>query len=353
MSKNDIYVTGIHILFALVIGSIFASFSEDLFPITVMEFSFKSVLIFITLATIILSWVGYNKRIEEYGHESGTLFVIDIVIIYFYFQMVYSINESFKIFALSMALLFVAYSVWYYLKYRQDHKKRNIKKFQFQIIALIGSTAIFFILFGAIETELISNVVFNVQDNEIDQTSNERNLVWVLILMAVLLIPFRLPDLKPGITNLPNISFDDHKYMEKAIEEAEQGLSENGIPIGSILVEDKKILGKGHNKREQDDNPLAHGEIMCLINAGREVNYKNATLYSTLMPCYLCAGAIVQFGIKKVVVGESKTFSGAEEFMKSHEVEIINLNLNKCIEMMTSFIEKNPKLWNEDIGLTE
>ncbi|MHB8261349.1 MAG: nucleoside deaminase [Bacteroidia bacterium] len=140
------------------------------------------------------------------------------------------------------------------------------------------------------------------------------------------------------------------EFMKAAIDEAKLGLSTKGIPIGSVLVKDGKIVGRGHNKRVQDNDPMTHAEIDCLRNAGRVGNYKGTVLYSTLMPCYLCAGAIVQFGIKKVYAGESKTFAGAKEFMQSHGVEIIDLNSQECINMMNDFIAKNPKLWNEDIG---
>lgn len=138
--------------------------------------------------------------------------------------------------------------------------------------------------------------------------------------------------------------------MEAAIQEAKQGRQEGGIPIGSVLVKDGKILGRGHNKRVQDADPVTHAEIDCLRNAGRVGSYRGTTLYSTLMPCYLCAGAVVQFGIKKVIAGESSTFPGAKKFMVSHGVEVIDLNLDECEQMMSEFIESNPELWNEDIG---
>jgi cytosine deaminase len=140
------------------------------------------------------------------------------------------------------------------------------------------------------------------------------------------------------------------EFMEAAIAEAKQGLSEGGIPIGSVLVKDGQIVGRGHNKRVQDNDPVTHAEIDCLRNAGRIGNYKDTTLYSTLMPCYLCAGAVVQFGIKKVMVGESATFSGDKEFMEAHGVEVIDLNLDECKQLMRDFIQNNPQLWNEDIG---
>src|SRR5882724_1990583 len=108
------------------------------------------------------------------------------------------------------------------------------------------------------------------------------------------------------------------EFMKAAIDEARKGLAEGGIPIGSVLVKDGKIVGRGHNQRVQKNDPMTHAETDCLRNAGRIGSYKGTVLYSTLMPCYLCAGAAVQFGIKKVIAGESQTFPGAREFMQSH-----------------------------------
>ncbi len=140
------------------------------------------------------------------------------------------------------------------------------------------------------------------------------------------------------------------EFMKAAIDEAKLGLQEGGIPIGSVLVKDGEIIGRGHNRRVQKDDPIIHAEIDCLQNAGRIGTYKDTILYSTLMPCYLCGGAIVQFGIKKVYAGESETFPGSKEFMEEHGVEVINMDLDECKNLMKEFIEKNPKLWNEDIG---
>ena len=137
--------------------------------------------------------------------------------------------------------------------------------------------------------------------------------------------------------------------MRLAIDEALKGRSEGGIPIGSVLVKDGEVVAVGHNKRVQENNPILHGEMDCLNNAGRIGSYKNTIIYSTLMPCYMCAGTIVQFKIPKVVVGESKTFSGAKEFMQSHGVEVVDMALPECIEMMETFIQEKPELWNEDI----
>lgn len=139
-------------------------------------------------------------------------------------------------------------------------------------------------------------------------------------------------------------------FLLEAIKQAKKGLKEGGIPIGSALVKDGKIIGLGHNKRVQENNPMIHAEIDCLMNAGRIGSYKGSVLYSTLMPCYLCAGAVVQFGIKKVIVGESETFHGAREFMESHGVEVLDTGNEECKELMKDFIKKNPELWNEDIG---
>jgi len=138
-------------------------------------------------------------------------------------------------------------------------------------------------------------------------------------------------------------------FMKLAIEEARKGLSEGGIPIGSVLVKDGKLVAQGHNKRVQENNPILHGEMDCLNNAGRIGSYRNTVLYSTLMPCYMCAGTIVQFKIPKVIVGESKTFSGAREFMEQHGVEVNDLDLPECKQMMEDFIQHNAELWNEDI----
>ncbi len=140
------------------------------------------------------------------------------------------------------------------------------------------------------------------------------------------------------------------KFMTVAIAQAKQGLQEGGIPIGSVLVKDEQIIGRGHNQRIQANDPILHAEIDCLRNAGRIGTYRDTTIYSTLMPCYLCAGAIVQFGIKKVIAGESHTFAGAREFMESHGIEVIDLDLAECKQLMQDFITRSPQLWNEDIG---
>ncbi|MFP4344615.1 MAG: nucleoside deaminase [Anaerolineales bacterium] len=143
------------------------------------------------------------------------------------------------------------------------------------------------------------------------------------------------------------------KFMKAAIEEAEKGREEGGIPIGSVLVRDGKIIGRGHNRRVQQGNPILHAEIDCLQNAGRIGSYDDTVLYSTLMPCYLCSGAVVQFGIKKVVVGEDETFEGAPDFMQAHGVAVENLDLEACKGLMRDFIADNPALWREDIGELE
>jgi cytosine deaminase len=135
------------------------------------------------------------------------------------------------------------------------------------------------------------------------------------------------------------------------------GLAEGGLPIGSVLVRNGQVIGAGHNRRVQRGDPMAHAEIDCLTNAGRQTTYKDTVLYSTLMPCYLCTGAAVQFGIPKVVVGESVTFVGGEakwgkspDFMRANGIELVNLHDAECIAMMKRFIAEHPDLWNEDIG---
>ena len=142
----------------------------------------------------------------------------------------------------------------------------------------------------------------------------------------------------------------DQELMEAAIAQAKKSLSEGGIPIGSALAREGNLLAVGHNKRVQESDPVTHAEIDCLRRAGRLGSFHNTVLYSTLMPCYLCSGAVVQFGIRKVVVGESRTFPGAPDFMRQHGVEVIDLDLPECVELMTRCIAANPELWNEDIG---
>ena len=138
--------------------------------------------------------------------------------------------------------------------------------------------------------------------------------------------------------------------MQQAIEEARKGAAQGGIPIGSVLVKDGEVVARGHNKRVQELDPVLHAEIDCLRNGGRLGSYRDTILYSTLMPCFLCAGAAVQFKIPKVVVGEARTFAGAPEFMASHGIEVVNLDLDECVAMMEAFIAAHPQLWNEDIG---
>ncbi|GAA4410919.1 nucleoside deaminase [Nibrella viscosa] len=140
------------------------------------------------------------------------------------------------------------------------------------------------------------------------------------------------------------------EFMQEAIRQARKSLDEGGIPIGSALVKDGKLVASGHNKRIQEDNPILHGEMDCLNNAGRVGSFRNTVIYSTLMPCYMCAGTIVQFKIPKVIVGESRTFAGAREFMEQHGVEVIELDLPECVAMMDQFIARKPEVWNEDIG---
>ncbi|MDD3135131.1 MAG: nucleoside deaminase [Methanoregula sp.] len=140
------------------------------------------------------------------------------------------------------------------------------------------------------------------------------------------------------------------KFMEAAMAEARAGLSEGGIPIGSVLVRGTEIVGRGHNQRVQAGDPVLHAEIDCLRNAGRIGTYRDTVLYSTLMPCYLCAGAVVQFGIPHVIAGESRNFPGARAFLEEHGVRVVDLDLPECVTLMREFITVHPRLWNEDIG---
>ena len=139
------------------------------------------------------------------------------------------------------------------------------------------------------------------------------------------------------------------EFMQAAIDEARLGRQQGGIPIGSVLVRDGKLVSRGHNKRVQELDPIAHGEMDALRNAGRQRTYRDTVLYTTLMPCYMCAGTIVQFKIPKVIVGEARTFGESKEFLESHGVEVVILDSEECVQMMQEFIEAEPTLWNEDI----
>lgn len=142
------------------------------------------------------------------------------------------------------------------------------------------------------------------------------------------------------------------RYMQAAMEEAETGLAEGGIPIGSVIVHREKIIGRGHNRRVQRGSAILHGEMDAFENAGRQPAsvYAESVLYTTLSPCAMCSGAIVLYGIRKVVVGENQTFLGEESWLRSRGVEVEVLQDPTCIGMMQRFIANNPELWNEDIG---
>lgn len=142
------------------------------------------------------------------------------------------------------------------------------------------------------------------------------------------------------------------QFLKEAITEAKIGLAEGGIPIGSVLVHNGQVIGKGHNKRVQQKSVVLHGEMDALENAGRlpASVYRASVIYTTLSPCPICTGAILLYGIPKVVIGENKTFEGSEQLLREHGVEVVVVNDPECIQMMEAFIEKYPALWNEDIG---
>ena len=143
------------------------------------------------------------------------------------------------------------------------------------------------------------------------------------------------------------------QFMAAALDEARQGLAEGGIPIGSVLVHGGRVIGRGHNRRVQRGSAVLHGEIDALENAGRQpaAVYRECTLYTTLSPCSMCTGAILLYGIPRVIVGENATFKGEEELLRSRGVAVEVLQEQECIRLMEDFIRARPELWNEDIGL--
>ncbi|MBD8491557.1 nucleoside deaminase [Pseudomonas syringae] len=141
-------------------------------------------------------------------------------------------------------------------------------------------------------------------------------------------------------------------FMQAAIDEAQQGLAEGGIPIGTVIVHDGQIIGRGHNRRIQEGSAIKHGEMDALENAGRQPAsvYRESTLYTTLSPCSMCSGAILLYGIRKVIVGENQTFMGEEDLLRSRGVQVDVMGDATCEHMMRDFIAAQPQLWNEDIG---
>lgn len=139
-------------------------------------------------------------------------------------------------------------------------------------------------------------------------------------------------------------------FMAEAYEQAAKSYREGGLPIGAVMVEDGTVIARGHNRRVQDGDPIAHGEMDCLRQAGRKPRYDRVTLYTTLSPCMMCSGTVLQFGIPRVVVGEDRNFPGNPELLRQHGVEVTVLDDPRCIELMSRFIRERPDLWDEDIA---
>jgi creatinine deaminase len=144
----------------------------------------------------------------------------------------------------------------------------------------------------------------------------------------------------------------DHEFLAHAIEQARIGRDEGGVPIGAALVADGRVLGVGHNRRVQQGSAIRHGETDALENVGRlpASVYRRATMYTTLSPCDMCTGAILLYGIPRVVMGENRTFVGGEDYLRARGVEVVNLDSEECVELMREFIAAHPEIWNEDIG---
>jgi cytosine/creatinine deaminase len=145
---------------------------------------------------------------------------------------------------------------------------------------------------------------------------------------------------------------DDRAFMQLAIEQAARSLSEGGVPVGAALAADGKLLGVGHNRRVQQGSVIRHGETDCLENVGRlhASVYRRSTMYTTLSPCDMCTGAILMYGIPRVVIGENRSFMGGEDYLRSRGVEVVNLDDPECQLLMQEFIARYPEIWNEDIG---
>jgi len=144
---------------------------------------------------------------------------------------------------------------------------------------------------------------------------------------------------------------EHNKFMNEAIAEAKKGLNEGGIPIGAVLVKNEEIISRGHNRLLQENSSILHGEMDCIENAGKlkGEDYKHCTLYTTLSPCEMCSGVILLYKIPKVIMGENETLKGPEDYLKENGVNLINLNLKECKNIMNEYIKKNPEIWNAEI----
>jgi creatinine deaminase len=161
------------------------------------------------------------------------------------------------------------------------------------------------------------------------------------------------PEQGPGAATAPTLRDEDGRFLDVAIEEARTGMAEGGIPIGAALVVDRRVLGAGHNRRVQEGSVIRHGEMDALENAGRQPAdiYHRSSLYTTLSPCHMCTGAILLYGIRRVVIGENRTYRNGEELLREHGVEVIVADSAVCLRLMGEFVRAHPDLWNEDIGV--
>jgi creatinine deaminase len=178
----------------------------------------------------------------------------------------------------------------------------------------------------------------------------------LLYAFAAIDIYYSAPDWygQPRVAEPEGDELEKHKkWMDKAIAEAIESEKEGGIPIGAVLVQDDTLVSSGHNLRIQDKNPLAHAEIVCISKAGLREKYSDMTLYSTLIPCALCVGAIFHIGVRRVVVGDSRNFLGARSCLWAWGIKVVDLRSDKCYNMLKSYIDKNPNVWNADIGITK
>jgi cytosine deaminase len=150
--------------------------------------------------------------------------------------------------------------------------------------------------------------------------------------------------------DLASLTASERSLMEQAIDEAEASFSQGGLPIGAVLARGDQLVAKGHNRRVQNGDPIAHGEMDCLRNAGRLRTYRDLTLFTTLSPCMMCAGTVVQFKIPRIIVGENHTFGGNETFLADHGVEVVILDEPRCTSLMQEFQTAYPDVWKEDIA---
>ena len=347
----------ISLLITSILGGLALTYSISEIQITLsdkgLSIPLYSITFFIVFVSIWLRFIPGNishiRRLERWPMTVVKTWLLDIAVItlesaIIVFMAKPSVNDP-DIFLYAMLTLLFVDVIWLAAMI-PGAKKRNRPCPQWAWLLLnLPSIAV-----------VVALTLLNILNPDLHLLTNE----FVLAIIGIVFCVSACLDVKESVSDWfgrprqPVLSTKERKKYEKnmreAIKEAKKSLASNGIPIGAILVENGNIVGRGHNRRIQDKNPMAHAEIECLKDASLKQGYEGTTLYSTLMPCCLCAGAIIQFGIKKVVVAEAENFDGARSLLEDCGVKVTILDMDECIDMLANYIQSNRTIWDDDIG---